>query len=74
MSAIGRSATPESAAAWATAGAMRIISRGSNGFGIRYSRPKLSVGAGIGGGHDLALLGLRQLGDGVHRRDLHLDR
>ena len=43
MSAIGRAATPESAAAWATAGAMRIISRGSNGFGIRYSRPKLRV-------------------------------
>ena len=35
MSAIGRVATPESAAACATAGAMRRIRRESNGFGIR---------------------------------------
>ena len=40
---MGRSATPESPAAFATAGAIFIISRGSNGFGIRYSGPKLSV-------------------------------
>ena len=42
MSLIGRSATPLSAAACATAGAILIISRGSNGLGIRYSRPKAS--------------------------------
>ncbi len=42
MSAIGRSATPLSAAAWATAGAIFIIRRGSNGLGIRYSGPKAS--------------------------------
>jgi hypothetical protein len=41
MSLIGRAATPESAAACATAGAIFIISRGSKGFGIRYSGPKL---------------------------------
>ncbi len=35
MSAIGRVATPDSAAAFATAGAMRRMSRESNGFGIR---------------------------------------
>jgi hypothetical protein len=40
---IGRSATPESAAARATAGAIFIIRRGSNGLGMRYSGPKLSV-------------------------------
>ena len=34
-SAIGLVATPDSAAARATAGAMRSISRESNGFGIR---------------------------------------
>ncbi len=43
MSAIGRVATPTSTAAWATAGAIFIIRRGSNGFGIRYSGPKLSL-------------------------------
>ncbi len=35
MSAIGRVATPESAAAFATAGAMRRIRRESKGLGIR---------------------------------------
>ena len=39
MSAIGRVATPLAIAACATAGAMRVISRGSNGLGIRYSGP-----------------------------------
>ncbi len=39
MSAIGRVATPLAIAALATAGAMRVIRRGSNGFGIRYSGP-----------------------------------
>ncbi len=39
---MGRWATPLRAAASATAGAMRIISRGSNGLGIRYSGPKAS--------------------------------
>ena len=39
---IGRVATPLSIAALATAGAISMISRGSNGFGIRYSGPKLS--------------------------------
>jgi hypothetical protein len=43
MSVIGRKATPDSAAAFATAGAIRIIRRGSKGVGIRYSGPKLSV-------------------------------
>jgi hypothetical protein len=38
MSVIGRVATPEFIAAWATAGAMMVIKRGSNGLGIRYSR------------------------------------
>ena len=42
MSEIGRVATPQSVAAWATAGAMRVIRRGSKGLGMRYSRPKLS--------------------------------
>ena len=42
MSAMGRCATPLSMAAWATAGAIFIISRGSNGLGIRYSGPKVS--------------------------------
>jgi hypothetical protein len=37
MSVIGRVATPESMAAWATAGAILTIRRGSKGFGIRYS-------------------------------------
>ena len=41
MSSIGRVATPESIAACATAGAILTIKRGSNGFGIRYSGPKL---------------------------------
>src|SRR6478672_993001 len=38
-SSIGRVATPESIAAFATAGAIITMSRGSNGFGIRYSGP-----------------------------------
>ena len=62
----------ESTAALATAGAIFIIRRGSNGFGIRYSGPKRSVCAAVGRGDDLALLGLRELGDRVHRGDLHL--
>ena len=43
MSFTGRVATPEAAAASATAGAIFIIRRGSKGLGIRYSGPKLSV-------------------------------
>ena len=43
MSAIGRVATPESIAAWATAGAIEEMSRGSKGLGIRYSGPNLSA-------------------------------
>ena len=43
MSAIGRVATPLVIAPSATAGAMRVINRGSNGFGIRYSGPKLRL-------------------------------
>jgi hypothetical protein len=39
MSTIGRRATPESIAAWATAGGMAEISRGSKGTGIMYSGP-----------------------------------
>ena len=35
MSSMGRVATPESMAAWATAGAILRISRVSNGVGIR---------------------------------------
>ena len=42
MSAIGRWATPLAAAASATAGAIIIIRRGSNGLGMRYSGPKAS--------------------------------
>jgi hypothetical protein len=42
MSSIGRVATPESIAACATAGAILMIRRGSNGFGIRYSGPNSS--------------------------------
>src|SRR4051812_41678026 len=37
---MGRVATPESIAAFATAGAMRRISRGSNGLGISEPGPK----------------------------------
>ena len=40
---MGRWATPLLAAASATAGAIFIISRGSNGLGIRYSGPKDKV-------------------------------
>src|SRR5205807_8329172 len=40
-SAIGRVATPESIAAFATAGATRAIRRGSKGRGMMYSGPKL---------------------------------
>ena len=72
MSVIGRAATPESAAALATAGAIFIIRRGSNGLGIRYSGPNAQVGARVGGGHHLALLGLGQVGDRVHGGDFHL--
>ena len=36
----GLRATPESMAAWATAGGMTEISRGSNGTGMMYSGPK----------------------------------
>jgi len=43
MSWIGRNATPEASAAFATAGAIFIIRRGSKGFGIRYSGPKLKL-------------------------------
>src|SRR5678809_438552 len=49
MSVIGRRATPDSAAALATAGAIRIIRRGSNGVGIRYSGPKLRVAPAYAG-------------------------
>jgi hypothetical protein len=42
MSLIGRSATPLSSAALATAGAIFIIRRGSKGLGIRYSGPNAS--------------------------------
>ena len=41
MSASGRVATPDSIAACATAGATRAMRRGSNGFGMMYSGPKL---------------------------------
>src|SRR6187399_711913 len=40
---IGRVATPDSIAAFATAGAMRRISRGSNGLGISEPVPKPCV-------------------------------
>jgi hypothetical protein len=70
---MGRSATPLSMAAWATAGAIFIISRGSNGLGIRYSG-QTPVLAGVGRRHHFALLGLGQLGNGVHRRNFHLVR
>ena len=40
---IGRVATPDSIAAFATAGAMRRISRGSNGLGISEPGPKPCV-------------------------------
>ena len=40
MSAIGWRATPDCIAASATAGATQSSTRWSNGFGIRYSRPK----------------------------------
>ena len=36
---IGLRATPVSHAALATAGASHVSTRGSNGFGMRYSRP-----------------------------------
>ena len=39
MSVIGSRATPERMAASATAGATQRSTRGSKGFGIRYSRP-----------------------------------
>ena len=42
MFVIGRVATPESIAAWATAGASETSRRGSNGCGIRYSGPNVS--------------------------------
>jgi hypothetical protein len=40
-SEIGRVATPDSIAALATAGAMRRISRGSNGLGMSEPLPKV---------------------------------
>jgi hypothetical protein len=40
MSVIGCRATPDRIAASATAGATQSSTRKSNGFGIRYSRPK----------------------------------
>ena len=43
-------------------------------LGNQVLRPESQLFAGIGGSHHLALLGLGQLGDGVHRRDFHLDR
>jgi hypothetical protein len=42
MSLIGSRATPLSIAALATAGASHRSTRGSNGFGMMYSRPKRS--------------------------------
>ena len=39
---LGRAATPDSCAAFATAGAMRRIRRASNGFGMMYSGPNAS--------------------------------
>jgi hypothetical protein len=41
-SLIGSVATPLSIAAWATAGAIFTMRRGSNGRGMRYSGPKLT--------------------------------
>ena len=43
MSAMGRVATPVSMAAFATAGAMRRMRRGSNGEGMSESGPKARV-------------------------------
>ena len=42
---IGRVATPESIAAFATAGAISIDRRGSNGLGRMYSGPNTKLSA-----------------------------
>ena len=41
------------------------------GLGNQVLGPEAQRRAGVGRGHNFALLGLRQLGDGVHRSDLH---
>ncbi len=50
----------------------RTMRRGSNGFGMRYSGPKLMVLDAVGERHLLGVLGLRELGDRAHRGELHL--
>ena len=42
------------------------------GLGNQVFRPEGQVGARVGRGHHIALLGSGQLGDGPHRCDLHL--
>ncbi len=56
----------------ATAGAILTIRRGSKGRGMMYSGPKPAELLAVGGGDDVALLDARQLGDRLHRRELHL--
>jgi hypothetical protein len=67
-----RVATPESMAAWATAGAILTIRRGIEGLGNQVVRAEVEVGAAVGLGHHVGLLGLGQLGDGLHAGQLHL--
>ena len=43
QSVIGFNATPESIAAFATAGATTVINLGSNGDGMIYSLPKVNL-------------------------------
>ena len=71
MSAIGRVATPLSIAAFATAGAIAAISRGSNGSGNQVVGAEARRRLAIGERDDLGGLGLRELGDRAHGRELH---
>ena len=50
---------------------MRVIRRGSNGLGIRYSGPKARFDDAVGRCDHIALLFLRKRSDSVHRRDFH---
>jgi hypothetical protein len=71
MSWIGRVATPELSAAGHGRRDLDHQAR-VEGLGNQVFRAEGQVGDAIGRGHDVGLLGLRQLGDGVHGGDLHL--
>jgi hypothetical protein len=72
MSLIGRCATPLATAAFGHRRRDLHHQARVERLGDQVVGAERQLLAGVGGGDHLALLGLRQVGDGVHRGDLHL--